>query len=51
MPDIAYIDIKYLPGVGPKKADLLNKELGIYSYRDMLYISRTNTSTAVKHTV
>ena len=37
MPDIAYIDIKYLPGVGPKKADLLNKELGIYSYRDMLY--------------
>jgi ATP-dependent DNA helicase RecG len=29
-------DIKYLPGVGPKKADLLSKELGINSVEDLL---------------
>jgi len=30
-------DIKYLQGVGPKRAALLEKELGISSFRDMLY--------------
>ena len=30
-------DIKFLPGVGPKRAELLNKELGIYTYKDFLY--------------
>ena len=30
-------DIKFLPGVGPRRADLLNKELGISTFRDMLY--------------
>jgi ATP-dependent DNA helicase RecG len=30
-------DIKFLPGVGPKKAELLNKELSIYTYEDLLY--------------
>lgn len=30
-------EIKYLPGVGPKRADLLNKELNIYTFRDLLY--------------
>ena len=30
-------DIKYLPGVGPRRADLLEKELGIKTFRDMLY--------------
>jgi ATP-dependent DNA helicase RecG len=30
-------DITYLPGVGPKKADLLNKELNIFTFRDLLY--------------
>ena len=30
-------EIKYLPGVGQKRADLLEKELGISSYGDMLY--------------
>lgn len=34
--DLAYQDIKFLPGVGPKKADLLNKELGIRSAEDLL---------------
>jgi len=29
-------DIKYLPGVGPKKADLLSKELGIHNVEDLL---------------
>ena len=30
-------DIKYLPGVGPRRAELLNKELGISTFRDLLY--------------
>lgn len=30
-------DIKFLPGVGPKRAELLNKELGIITFRDLLY--------------
>ncbi len=29
--------ITYLPGVGPKRAELLNKELSIFTYRDLLY--------------
>jgi len=29
-------DIKFLPGVGPKKADLLSKELGIHNVDDLL---------------
>ncbi|MFT3751930.1 MAG: ATP-dependent DNA helicase RecG [Paludibacter sp.] len=34
--DLSYQDIKFLPGVGPKKADLLNKELGIRSAEDLV---------------
>ncbi|MBI9052236.1 MAG: ATP-dependent DNA helicase RecG [Bacteroidales bacterium] len=30
-------EIKFLSGVGPKKAELLNKELGIYSFENLLY--------------
>ena len=30
-------DIKYLQGVGPQRAAMLNKELNIYSLRDLLY--------------
>ena len=30
-------NITYLPGVGPKRAELLNKELSIFTYRDLLY--------------
>lgn len=37
MPDISNTDIKYLPGVGPKKAEILNKELDIFSVEDILY--------------
>ncbi|MDD2584336.1 MAG: ATP-dependent DNA helicase RecG [Bacteroidales bacterium] len=37
MPNMLESEIKYLPGVGPKRAELLNKELGIKTYRDMLY--------------
>ena len=29
-------DIKFLPGVGPKRAELLNKELKISTFRDLL---------------
>ncbi len=35
--DLATRDIKYLPGVGPQRASVLNKEAGIYSVRDLLY--------------
>jgi ATP-dependent DNA helicase RecG len=30
-------DITYLTGVGPKRAELLNKELKIFTFRDLLY--------------
>jgi len=36
MPDIFETNIMYLKGVGPKKAELLQKELGIETYGDML---------------
>ena len=35
--DIVTRDIKYLQGVGPQRAAVLNKELGIYSLHDLLY--------------
>lgn len=35
--DITTRDIKYLQGVGPQRATMLNKELGIYSLYDLLY--------------
>ncbi len=31
------IDIKYLTGVGPKRAEVLNKQLDIYNYHDLLH--------------
>ena len=34
--DLAYQDIKFLPGVGPKKAELLANELNIHSAEDLL---------------
>lgn len=37
MPQTLDREIKYLPGVGPKRAELLNKELNIYTFRDLLY--------------
>jgi ATP-dependent DNA helicase RecG len=30
-------DIKYLAGVGPKKAEILNKEIDVFSVEDILY--------------
>lgn len=35
--DLTTRDIKFLPGVGPQRAGMLNKELGIYSFHDLLY--------------
>ncbi|MDE5711670.1 MAG: ATP-dependent DNA helicase RecG [Bacteroides sp.] len=35
--DLATRDIKYLSGVGPQRAAVLNKELGIFSLHDLLY--------------
>ena len=35
--DITTRDIKYLTGVGPQKAAILNKELNIFSLNDLLY--------------
>ena len=37
MYDLAARDIKYLPGVGPQRAAILNKELEVYSLHDLLY--------------
>ncbi|BDX38587.1 ATP-dependent DNA helicase RecG [Tenuifilaceae bacterium CYCD] len=37
MNQILLTDIKFLPGVGPKRADLLQKELGINTFSDLLY--------------
>lgn len=37
MLDIDKRSITYLPGVGPKKADILQKEAGIFSYEDLLF--------------
>ena len=40
--DLSMQDIKYLPGVGPKKATLFATELGIRSVEDLLRHFRTN---------
>ncbi len=37
MPDILETEIKFLSGVGPKRSELLKKELGIETFRDLLY--------------
>ncbi len=37
MPNILDREIQYLPGIGPKRAELLGKELNIHTFRDMLY--------------
>ena len=37
MLDLKTRDIKYLQGVGPQRAAMLNKELGIFSLHDLLY--------------
>ena len=35
--DITTRDIKYLQGVGPQRATVLNKELNLFSLHDLLY--------------
>ncbi len=35
--DLLDRDIKFLPGVGPKRAEILNKELNIRTFGDLLY--------------
>ena len=37
MPDLSTRDIKFLQGVGPQRASILNKELNVYSLHDLLY--------------
>ncbi len=37
MTDFSQTDIKFLAGVGPKKAEILNKELNVFSVEDLLY--------------
>jgi ATP-dependent DNA helicase RecG len=37
MQDFFETNIKYLTGVGPKRAELLNEELDIYTFQDLLY--------------
>lgn len=46
---ILQTDIKFVPGVGPKRADILGKEIGVYTIGDLLrwypyrYIDRSRT--------
>ena len=46
-------NIAYLKGVGPKKAEVLKKELGVFTYQDMLnqfpfrYIDRSQSRTTM----
>ena len=35
--DLRRMDIQYLTGVGPKRAELLRKELGIATFHDLIY--------------
>ncbi|MCD8031887.1 MAG: ATP-dependent DNA helicase RecG [Bacteroides sp.] len=35
--DLTTRDIKFISGVGPQRAGILNKELGIYSMHDLIY--------------
>ena len=37
MKELLETEIKFLPGVGPKRAELLNNEINIFTYRDLLY--------------
>ncbi len=37
MTELSVQNIMYLPGVGPKKAEVLGKEIQVYSWEDMLY--------------
>jgi len=37
MSDFLDQDIKFLPGIGPQRADILKKELKIFSFEDLLY--------------
>lgn len=37
MTDQSQTDIKFLIGVGPKKAEILNKEINVFSVEDLLY--------------
>ena len=46
--DIADRDIKFLPGVGPQRAALLEKELNIRTYRDLLYYFPYNCGNTEK---
>ncbi len=36
MPDARKIDLQYLKGVGPKRAELLRKELGLSTFHDLM---------------
>ncbi|MCM1296928.1 MAG: ATP-dependent DNA helicase RecG [Muribaculaceae bacterium] len=37
MNSLRHIDIKFLKGIGPKRAEILDKELGIRTYYDLLH--------------
>src|SRR5690348_366654 len=51
MPSILEQDIKFLPGVGPKKAQLLNQEIKVFNLGDLIsyfpykYVDRTKFYT------
>ena len=52
--NLLHTNIAYLKGVGPKKAEVLKKELGVFTYQDMLnqfpfrYIDQSQSREAVQ---
>lgn len=49
--DLTTRDIKYISGVGPQKAGVLNKELEIYSVHILFTIFLINMLTVVVFTI
>ena len=37
MSELSTQNILYLPGVGPKRADVLKQEIKVVSYQDLIY--------------
>ncbi|MDE5658288.1 MAG: hypothetical protein K2I25_04515, partial [Muribaculaceae bacterium] len=50
MDSLFRLDIKYLKGIGPARAQLLDKELGIKNYYDLLHHFPTHYIDPVAYT-
>jgi ATP-dependent DNA helicase RecG len=56
MSDILDSEIKFLPGVGPKRAEVLGKEAEIFTFRDLIsyypfkYVDKTRFTPSASST-